>query len=101
MLKCNINGKDVEVKEGTLVIDAIKDMVISTVIEAGIKWVLGLLNPASAFVKACMMIIDVVRFFIERGSQIIELVRAFIDGVNAVASGNVTAVANAIENALA
>ena len=83
------------------VIDAIKDMVISTVIEAGIKWVLGLLNPASAFVKACMMIIDVVRFFIERGSQIIELVRAFIEGVNAVASGNVTAVANAIENALA
>ena len=83
------------------VIDAIKEMVISTVIEAGIKWVLGLLNPASAFVKACMMIIDVVRFFIERGSQIIELVRAFIEGVNAVASGNVTAVANAIENALA
>ncbi len=83
------------------VIDAIKEMVITTVIEAGIKWVLGLLNPASAFVKACMMIIDVVRFFIERGSQIIELVRAFIEGVNAVASGNVTAVANAIENALA
>lgn len=83
------------------VIDSIKEMVITTVIEAGIKWVLGLLNPASAFVKACMMIIDVVRFFIERGSQIIELVRAFIEGVNAVASGNVTAVANAIENALA
>ncbi|MEP2935284.1 MAG: DUF4157 domain-containing protein [Gilvibacter sp.] len=83
------------------VIGAIKEMVITTVITAGIKWVLGLLNPASAFVKACMMIIDVVKFFIERGSQIIELVKAFIEGVNAVASGNVTAVANAIENALA
>ncbi len=83
------------------VIDAIKSMVITTVIEAGIKWVLGLMNPASAFVKACMMIIDVVRFFIERGSQIIELVKAFVDGVKAVASGSVSAVAAAIENALA
>lgn len=83
------------------VIDAIKSMVITTVIEAGIKWVLGLMNPASAFVKACMMIIDVVRFFIERGSQIIALVQAFVDGVKAVASGNVSAVAKAVENALA
>jgi len=83
------------------VIGAIKEMVITTVIEAGIKWVLGLMNPASAFVKACMMIIDVVRFFIERGSQIIELVKAFTEGVKAVASGSVSAVADAIENALA
>ncbi|MBV1923611.1 MAG: DUF4157 domain-containing protein, partial [Flavobacteriaceae bacterium] len=83
------------------VIGAIKEMVITTVVEAGIKWIIGLMNPASAFVKACMMIIDVVRFFIERGSQIIELVKAFTEGVKAVATGNVTAVANAIENALA
>jgi len=83
------------------VMGAIKEMVITTVVEAGIKWVLGLMNPASAFVKACMMIIDVVRFFIERGSQIIELVKAFTEGVKAVASGDVSKVASAIENALA
>jgi len=83
------------------VIGAIKEMVIGTVVEAGIKWVLGLMNPASAFIKACMMIIDIVRFFIERGSQIVELVKAFMDAVKAVASGSVSAVANAIENALA
>ena len=84
----------------TTVIDAIKDMVITTVINAGIKWIMGLLNPASAFVKAVMMIIDIVRFFIERGSQIMELIKAFIEGVKAVASGNVSKVAEAIENAL-
>jgi hypothetical protein len=83
------------------VIGAIKEMVITKVIEAGIKWVLGLMSPAGAFVKAAMMIIDIVKFFIERGRQIIELVKAFVDGVKAVASGSVEKVAAAIENALA
>ncbi|MEM9896026.1 MAG: DUF4157 domain-containing protein, partial [Bacteroidota bacterium] len=83
-----------------MVMDAIRDMIISKVVEAGIKWILGLLNPAGAFIKAAMLIIDIVKFFIQRGSQIIEMVRAFIDGVKAVASGNVSAIASAIENAL-
>lgn len=83
------------------VIGAIKEMVITKVIEAGIKWVLGLMNPVGAFIKAAMMIIDIVKFFIERGRQILALVEAFIDGVKAVASGSVAKVAEAIENALA
>jgi hypothetical protein len=83
------------------VMDAIKEMVITKVIEAGIKWVLGLMSPAGAFVKAAMMIIDIVKFFIEKGSQILELVNAFIEGIKAVASGSVGRVATAIENALA
>ncbi|MGB3466902.1 MAG: hypothetical protein WBA74_16600, partial [Cyclobacteriaceae bacterium] len=83
-----------------MVMDAIQDMIITKVIEAGVKWVLGLMSPAGAFVKAAMMIIDVVRFFIERGSQILELVNAFVEGIKAIASGNVSAVAKAIENAL-
>ncbi|WP_025741552.1 eCIS core domain-containing protein [Aquimarina pacifica] len=83
------------------VLDAIKDMVITTVVEAGIKWILGLMNPAGAFVKAAMAIIEIVKFFIERGSQILELVKAFIDGIRAVASGSVQKVAEMIEKALA
>ncbi len=84
----------------TTIMDAIKEMVISTVINAGIKWIIGLMSPAGAFVKAAMMIIDIVKFFINRGSQILALVKAFIDGVKAVASGNVGKIAAAIENAL-
>ncbi|WP_062056986.1 eCIS core domain-containing protein [Aquimarina longa] len=83
------------------VLDAIKSMVITTVIEAGIKWVLGLMNPAGAFVKAAMAIIEIVKFFVERGSQILELVNAFIAGIKAVASGSVQKVAQTIEKALA
>ncbi len=83
------------------IMDAIKDMVITKVIDAGIKWVLGLMNPAGAFIKAAIMIVDIVKFFMEKGSQIIELVRAFIDSIRAVASGSIGGVAKTIENALA
>ncbi len=83
------------------IMDAIKDMVITKVIDAGIKWVLGLMNPAGAFIKAAMMIIDIVKFFMEKGSQIVELVHAFIDSIRAVASGSIGGVAKTIENALA
>ena len=82
------------------VMDAIMSMIQTQVIQAGIKWILGLLSPVGAFVKAAMAIVDVVKFFIERAAQIGELVNAFIDSVAAIASGKVGAVANAIENAL-
>ncbi|WP_162917693.1 hypothetical protein [Dongia deserti] len=37
-------------------------------------WLIGLLNPASAFVKACKAIYDIIMFFVNRGSQIMALV---------------------------
>ncbi len=83
------------------VMDTIMDIIQSQVIQAGIKWILGLLSPVGAFVKAVMAIIDVVKFFIQRAAQIMELVNAFIDSIAAIASGKVGAVAKAIENALA
>lgn len=82
------------------VMDAIMDIIQNQVIQAGIKWVMGLLTPVGAFIKAAMAIIDVVKFFIQRAAQIMELVKAFTDSIKAIASGNVGAVAKAIENAL-
>lgn len=84
-----------------MVIDQIKEMVITEVIKAGVKWILGLLNPAGAFIKAAMAIYEIVKFFIERGSQILEMVNAFIDAVAAIASGAVGGAAKLVENALA
>jgi hypothetical protein len=84
-----------------MVLEQIKQMVITEVIKAGVKWILGILNPAGALVKAAMTIYNIVMFFIERGGQIIELVHAVIDGVAAVVSGNLGAMAAKIEDALA
>ncbi len=82
------------------IMDTIMDIIQTQVIQAGIKWIMGLLTPVGAFIKAAMAIIDVVKFFIQRAAQIMELIKAFIDSVAAIASGNVGAVAKSIENAL-
>ncbi len=83
------------------VIGEIKNMVITQVITAGVKWILSLLNPASAFVKAAMAIYDIIMFFVNRGSQVLELVNAVVDAVAAIASGAVGGAAKLVENALA
>lgn len=84
-----------------MVIDEIKNFVIEKIVIAGIKWVVGLLNPASAFIKACMAIYDIIKFFIERGRQIIELINAIVDSLGAIVSGNLSAAATLVEGALA
>ncbi|MTJ09806.1 DUF4157 domain-containing protein [Anabaena sp. UHCC 0204] len=83
------------------VIEQIKEMVITQVITAGVKWIIGLLNPASAFVKAAMAIYDIVMFFINRGSQIMDLVNAITDAIAAIANGAIDGAAKLVENALA
>ncbi|MEL7038225.1 MAG: DUF4157 domain-containing protein [Cyanobacteria bacterium J06592_8] len=82
------------------VMGEIKNLLIVQVIQAGVKWILGLLNPASAFVKAAMAIYDIIMFFVNQGSQVIELVNAVIDAVVAIAKGAVGGAAKLVENAL-
>lgn len=85
----------------TMVMDGIQNFVVESIVKAGVTWIVSLLNPASAFVKACKMIYDVIMFFIERGSQIAELVNAVTDSVAAIANGAVDGAAAMVENALA
>ena len=79
----------------------IAQYLIPTVLVAGITWIISLLNPASAFIKACKMIIDIVTFIIERGAQIIAFVNAVLDAVIAIAGGGTGGVPALIEKALA
>src|SRR5262245_6651362 len=65
----------------------ISQYLIPTVLIAGITWIISLLNPASAFVKACKMIIDIVSFIVQRGAQIVTFVNAVLDAVIAIAGG--------------
>ncbi|MBW4457880.1 MAG: DNA/RNA non-specific endonuclease [Nostoc indistinguendum CM1-VF10] len=84
-----------------LVIKPIKDFVIETVIFAGVEWVLSLLTPASAFVKAAKAIYQIISFFIERAQQIASLINAILDAVSAIASGAIDQAVKGVENALA
>lgn len=85
----------------SMVLDAIFDFIKEKVIVAGITWLIGLLNPASAFFKACKAIYDIIMFFINRGSQILALVNAVLDSIGAIAKGSIGVAAKFVENALA
>ncbi|WP_211195878.1 hypothetical protein [Agromyces sp. H66] len=78
----------------------IEDFVITRIITAGITWLISLLNPAAAFIKACKLIYDVVMFFVTNAERIARFVNTVIDGVVDIAKGNVSAVVGRIENAL-
>jgi hypothetical protein len=85
----------------SMVLDAIFDFIKERVIIAGVTWIVGLLNPASAFFKACKAIYDIVMFFINHGSEILDLVNAVIDSMAAIAKGAIDVAATFVENALA
>jgi hypothetical protein len=84
-----------------MILEQIKSFIIEKVIKAGIMWLVGLLNPASGFFKACKAIYDIVMFFVERATQIMAFVNAVIDSMASIARGAIDVAAKAVENALA
>ncbi|MFD5827070.1 hypothetical protein [Lentzea sp. NPDC060358] len=78
----------------------VKDFVVTKIITAGITWLIGLLNPAAAFIKACKLIYDVVMFFVNNGSRIMKFVNTVIDSVADIVRGNVGGVVNKINDVL-
>jgi hypothetical protein len=84
-----------------MVIDAIQDWLITTIIKAAVTKLLSMFNPAGAIVQAVMAIYNTVMFLIERASQIMEFVEAVINSISAIASGSTGAAAAAVERALA
>ena len=79
----------------------IQEMVAVQIIKAGVTWLISMLNPAGAFIKACKMIYDVVMFFVDKAAQIKEFVDSVLDSVESIAAGGVGAVADKIEQTLA
>jgi hypothetical protein len=84
-----------------LVMGQIKDFVIEKIVKAGITWIISLLNPAAAFIKACKAIYDIVMFFVDKAAQIKEFVDSVLDSIESIARGGVGAVAGLIEKTLA
>jgi len=84
-----------------LVMGQIKDFVIEKIVKAGITWIISLLNPAAAFIKACKAIYDIVMFFVDKAAQIKEFVDSVLDSIESIAKGGVGAVAGMIEKTLA
>jgi len=84
-----------------MVFGKIEEFLTESVIKSGVTWIVSMLNPAGAFIKACKAIYDIVMFFVNRGSQVMSLVNSVIGSISAIASGNLSAAAGAVEDALA
>src|SRR6185312_5176938 len=87
-----------DIKE--MILEQVKDFVITRIITAGITWLIGLLNPAAAFIKACKLIYDVVMFFVTNGSRILKFVNTVLDSVADIVRGNISGVVNKIDDVL-
>ncbi|MFF2958092.1 hypothetical protein ACFVT1_04020 [Streptomyces sp. NPDC057963] len=96
--------KEIESEAGDLkatILQKLTSYLIPTVVIAGITWIISLLNPASAFVRAVKGIIDIVTFIVNQGAQIVEFVNAVLDAVIAIANGGSAGVPKMVEAALA
>jgi hypothetical protein len=83
------------------VMGQIKDFVITKVITAGVTWLISLLNPAAAFIKACKMIYDAVMWFVDNAERLKDFVDSVLDSVESIAAGGVGKVAALIESTMA
>ncbi|MEH2032172.1 MAG: DUF4157 domain-containing protein [Nostoc sp.] len=84
-----------------MVLDPIQTFVTETIIQAGIEWIISLMNPASAFVKACKAIYEILKFFMDHAEQIADLINAILDSIEAIAKGAIDQAVKMVEGALA
>lgn len=83
------------------VIGAIKDFVLEKIVTAGVTWIVSLLNPASAFARACKAIYDVIMFFVHQAARLKDFVNTVLDSIEGIAAGAGGGIPAKIEAALA
>ena len=84
-----------------MIIDAIQDWLITTIIKQATIKLLSFFNPAGAFIQALMAIYNTVMFIIENAAKIMAFVEAVINSVSSIAQGAIGTAASWIEKSLA
>lgn len=84
-----------------MVIDAIQDWLITTIVKQAVTKIVSMFNPAGAIVQAVLAIYNVVMWVIENASRILALIEAIVNSLHAIATGAIGGAAKWIENALA
>jgi hypothetical protein len=84
-----------------MVIDAIQEWLITTIIKKAVLKLVSMFNPVGAIIQAIMAIYDTVVFIVEKAQQILAFIEAVVNSVAAIAAGAIDGAATWIENALA
>jgi hypothetical protein len=83
-----------------MVIDGIVGFVTDTIIQKAIPKLVSLFIPGAGFISAIVSIYDTIKVFVEKLSKIIAVVKAFVDGIVAIAAGQIAGAAGKVESAL-
>jgi hypothetical protein len=84
-----------------MVIDAIQNWLVETVIKQAVTKIVSMFNPAGAIVQAVIAIYNMVMFVVEKATQIMSFVEAVVNSVNAIATGAIGGAISWIEASLA
>jgi hypothetical protein len=84
-----------------MVIEAIKNWLIETVIKQAVAKIVSMFNPVGAIVQAVIGIYNLVMFVVEKAQQIMTFIESVVNSINAIATGNIGAAVARVERALA
>jgi hypothetical protein len=92
--------KEEAVNLKNLVIEKIKNWVITKIITNAVIKLGTMFNPVGAIIQAVMTIYDTIMFFVTRINQIMDLVQSIIRSLGAIVEGRIEAAANRVEQTL-
>lgn len=84
-----------------MVIGAITNFVVETIVKKAVTKVISLLIPGGAFIQAIISIYDTIMVFIDKLSKIIEVAKAFLDSMMDIVAGKLDGAAKKVEGVLA
>lgn len=84
-----------------MVIGAITNFVVETIVKKAVMKVVSLLIPGGAFLQAIISIYDTVKVFIDKLQKIIAVAKAFLDSMMDIVAGKLDGAAQKVENVLA
>lgn len=84
-----------------MAIDAMLNFLKVQVAQAAVRTLAAMLLPGAGFIRALLAIWDIIQFFRQKLSQIIAVARNFLDGIAAIAGGNIAAAAARVERTMA
>lgn len=83
------------------IVDGIVSFVTETIITKAVPKLIAMFIPGAGFISALISIYDTIMVFVQKIRQIIQVVTAFLDGLMAIAAGNIQPAAKKVESVLA
>ena len=82
-------------------VESIQEFILTRIVRKAVETVVAMFTPGAGIVRAIVGIYDSVVFFVQKARQILQMAGRFLASIGAIAAGNISAAADALENGLA